>query len=162
MSGHPDTAPAAVSLVGFALDRDRYAVETACVVRALPLVALAPLPGAPAVVAGVCDFHGELIPVMNVRLRFGLRPREPALSDQLLVLRSRGRTLAFAVDAVEPAFAVAASELTAAQALVPGLEHIRGIVRLPESGLVLVQDVDRFLSLVEAEELAAALSLPRA
>lgn len=162
MNAHAAAVSATVSLVGFVLGRDRYAVETARVIRVLRTVALAPLPGSPAIVAGVCDLHGELIPVMDVRRRFGLPPRPVALTDQLLVLRSRGRTLAFAVDAVEPAFVVAGSEITAAESLVAGLEHIRGIVRLPESGLVLVQDVDRFLSLEEAQALDTALAGPRA
>lgn len=161
MSATPAPAPAH-PLVAFRLDERFFAVELAAVERVLLMVAVTPLPGAPDVVLGVFDYQGQLVPVMNVRRRFGLRERASAPADQLLLLRTPRRLLAFAVDSVDPAVTVSASALVTAEEVVPGLEHVRGIVRLEERGIVLVHDVETFLSLDESRRLDAAVEARRA
>lgn len=151
-----------LKLVVFLLDAQRFAVELRQVERVVRMVALAAVPGAPEVVLGVFDFRGELVPAMNVRRRLGLPERGVRPADQLLVLQSARRRVAFAVDAVEPAIAAEAAELVAAEKVVPGLEHLRGIVRLPGHGIVFVHDIDTFLSLDEERQLGAALTEARA
>ena len=148
---------AGVPLVLFLLDERRYAVDLERVERVLPRVAMAPFPKAPAIVSGVFDLQGELVPVVNVRRRFGLPARPPALSDRFLLVRTARRRLVLAVDSVEPVIEAPAAAMTDADTLVPGLEHVRGIVRLPALGIVFVQDLDRFLSLEEEARLDAAL-----
>ena len=68
----------------------------------------------------------------------------------------RTNLLALAVDAVEPVIHVAAGELTSPEAVVPGLEFVRGIARVPALGIIFVHDLDRFLSLDEESQLAAS------
>lgn len=143
-------------LVVFRLDGHRYGLDLERVERVLPQVALAPFPKAPPIVSGVFDLHGGLVPVVNVRRRFGLPERTPGVADQLLIVRSARRQLALAVDAVEPVIHVAAGELTSPEAVVPGLEFVRGIARVPALGIIFVHDLDRFLSLDEESQLAAS------
>lgn len=152
---------AAITLVVFLLDGGRYAVEVTRVWRVEQMVALTPFPKAPEIVAGVVDYRGRLVPVMNVRRRFGLRERPPTSGDQLLLLHARRRVVAFAVDAVEPARTVPATEVAAPERVVPGLELVRGIVRLPDEGLVFVHDLDSFLSLEEDRLVGVALEQAR-
>jgi chemotaxis-related protein WspB len=45
----------------FKLGTDRYAIEAAQVVEVLPLVGAKHIPGAPAGVAGILDYHGALV-----------------------------------------------------------------------------------------------------
>lgn len=139
------------------IDGRRYAVELSRVERVLRMVASTPLAKAPAIVVGVFDYAGELVPVLNVRRRFGLPERAPALADQLLLMHTARRLVAFAVDAVEPVCVVAAEQVAPAEGVVPGLEHVRGIARLPD-GLVLVHDLETFLALDEERQLTAALA----
>lgn len=143
-------------LVVFLLDGQRYGLDVERVERVLPQVALAPFPKAPAIVSGVFDLHGRLVPVVNVRRRFRLPERAPGVADQLLVVRSAQRRLALAVDAVEPVIHATPGELTAPDAVVPGLEFVRGIARLPTLGIIFVHDLDRFLSLDEEAQLVAS------
>src|SRR3989304_5552038 len=58
-------------LVLFALDGQRYGLPLARVERALPMVAVAPLPKAPAIALGVINLHGQVIPVLDVGRRLG-------------------------------------------------------------------------------------------
>jgi len=147
----------ATGLVIFRLDDQRYALELLRVERVLPRVALTPFPKAPALVDGVFDFQGELVPAINLRRRFRWPERAPRLEDQLLVVRTPRRRLALVIDAVENVISVSAAELTAPADIVPGLEFVRGVVRLPREGIVFVHDLDQLLSLEEEARLEAAL-----
>lgn len=151
-----------LQFVVFQLDAQRYALELARVERVLPMVAIAAFPRAPAIVAGLIDLQGELVPAIDLRKRFGLPARAPRPSDQLLIARSARRRLALAVDAVGSVLTLPANDLAAPDTLVPGLEYVRGIVQLPAEGIVFVHDLDACLSLDEERALATALSAPLA
>ena len=145
------------TFVTFLLDQQRYAVALAAVERAVRLVAITPLPGAPAVVAGVINAGGRVLPVIDLRVRLGLPTRPRRLSDQLLLVRLRQRAAALLVDAVTEPLALAADQLDQETAGLPGGPYTAGVATLPD-GLVVIHDLDRFLSLEEEQTLAAALA----
>jgi purine-binding chemotaxis protein CheW len=153
----PPAKVGATRLVIFRLDEQRYAIALEQVDRVLSRVALARFPQAPDIVDGIFDLHGELIPAVNVRKRFRMGERMPALSDQMIVVQTPRRRLAFLVDAVEAVTSVSPGEIAAPEMLVPGLGHVRGIMRLPGDGIVFIHDVDTFLSLEEEAHLCVAL-----
>lgn len=147
--------PGSSAIVVVSLDASRYAFWLSIVERVIPIVALTPLPKAPEVVLGVIDVRGSLVPVVDLRRRFGLPPREPELSAQLVIATTARRRLAALVDRVEGI--QAAPVLAPAQEVssVP-TEYVAGIVRGPD-GLVLIHDLDEFLSLDEEHTLETAL-----
>ena len=71
-------------LIIFTLDDQRYALPLHAAQRVVHMVAITPLPDAPDVILGVVNFHGQIIPVFNVRCRFRLPERTIALTDQLV------------------------------------------------------------------------------
>lgn len=144
-------------LVVFRLDANRYAVELARVERVVRRVALTPLPQAPEIVPGVLDVAGVLVPAVDVRRRFRLPSRLPAAEDQFLIVHTARRRLAMVVDEVLSVATVPAAQVTSPGSIVPGLEFLSGILQLPGSGIVLIHDVDAFLSLDDEARLAAAL-----
>jgi len=148
-------------LVVFALSQRRYALPLPDVERALPMAAVAVLPDAPPIVLGVLSVHGTPLPVINLRDRLGLPPREPRPDDHMLVVRTPRRRLVLVVDEVTGVLDVPAEQITAAAAVVPGLRQVAGIVTLPD-GLVLIQDLDALLSLDEERRLGEALQKARA
>jgi purine-binding chemotaxis protein CheW len=145
------------TLVIFALDRGRYALPLERVERAVRMVEVTPLPKAPAIVFGVVNVQGRLVPVINLRRRFALPEREAALGDQLLIARSARLSLAMIVDAVIDVAECDAQDYIASASLVPGTDYIQGIAKLAD-GMVLIHDLDRFLSLDEAQALDQALA----
>lgn len=50
----------------FHLDKDRYALAAAGLVRVLPLMELKSLPQAPSFVAGLMNLHGQSVPVIDL------------------------------------------------------------------------------------------------
>lgn len=144
------------SLVVFAVEGLRLALPLERVLRAVRAVAAMPLPQAPEIVCGVVNVQGRIVPVVNLRRRLGLVEREIGLADQLLIARSATRMLAMSVDAVAGVVECDEKDFVAVESVVPGTHHLKGIVKAPD-GMVLIHDLDSFLSLEEERGLDAAL-----
>lgn len=143
-------------LLVIALDNQRFALNAAVVQETVAAVEVTPLPAAPAVVDGIIDVRGMLVPVYQLRVRFG-RPGRPVRASEHFVLASAGkRTVALRVDCALELVHVSEDELQPATENDPKLTHVAGIARLPD-GLVLVQDLELFLSDAEEATLDQAL-----
>jgi len=142
--------------VVFSLDAGRYALPLAAVERIVRAVEVTPLPTAPPIVLGAIDVQGRVLPVLNLRRRFGLRERAIEPADQFLIARTMNRTVVLVVDAAQGVLQSTASDTISAATLTTGLEHIQGVIRLPD-GLVLIHELDLFLSATESRALDEAL-----
>ncbi|MDE1146521.1 MAG: chemotaxis protein CheW [Azospirillaceae bacterium] len=157
--GFATTGQAATSfLLRFDLDGRAFGLPLAMVERAVRAVAVTALPGAPGLVLGVINLQGQVVPVMDIRRRFGIASRPPAVTDHMIVARGPYRTVVLLVDTVVGTVAGAPVDWVAANGVVPGVDDaIAGVVRL-EDGLLLIHDLDRFLTMEEEDQLAAALA----
>lgn len=140
------------------LDDMRVALPLPCVERVVRAVYLTLLPDAPEIVLGVVNVQGRIIPAVNMRRRFRLPDREITLTDQLVIAHTSQRTVALMVDAVSGIFEYAEPDIVGAETIIPGLEYIDGVVKLSD-GLILIHNLDRFLSLEEAESLDRAMAM---
>jgi purine-binding chemotaxis protein CheW len=107
-------------------------------------------------VLGAIDVQGRVLPVFNIRRRFGLPERDIGPSDHFLIARSADRSVVLVIDAAQDVLQSTVSDTISAANIATGLEHIQGVIRLPD-GLVLIQDLDLFLSAAESRALDDAL-----
>jgi purine-binding chemotaxis protein CheW len=142
--------------VVFSLDAGRYALPLHSVDRIVRAVQVTSLRQAPSVVLGAICVAGRILPVFNVRQRLGLPERDIDPADQFLIARTTQRTVVLAVDAVSGVFELPAAAMTDAGSLAPGLAHIRGVIPIADD-LVLIHDLEAFLSPAEAQALDAEL-----
>ncbi len=143
-------------LVVFSLDDLHYALDLSAVERTVHMVEVTPLPQAPEIIVGVINFQGQIIPVLNIRRRFRLPERAAALTDQLLIARMKRRTVALVVDAVRSVMERPSSEISEPEAVVPGMEYVKGVVKFAD-GMIFIHDLDDFLSLEEECALESAI-----
>lgn len=143
--------------VPFWIETSRYALPLAAVERVVQVVEFTPLPRAPEIVLGIVNWEGRVIPVVNVRKRFRHPDREVQLCDQLIFARTSRRPVALLVDRAESLIERAEREIIQAATVLPGLEYVRGVAKLGD-GLILIHDLDSFLSLDEEQELGEALT----
>ena len=142
----------ALPLLVFSVAGQRYALHVSAVRRVLPMVAVSPLPRAPEVALGVFNLRGDVIPVLDIRRRFGLPSHAYGPSAHLLVVRTRRRTLSLPVDEALGVREVSAAAVTPTEAVLPRTRYVAGIVALAD-GLLFIHDLDGFLSLDEEERL---------
>ncbi len=143
-------------IVSFTLGELRFALYLEAVERIYPMVSITPLPKAPEIVLGLVNIGGRIIPVMNVRKRFGLPEREPELSDKIILAHTSRRPVALAVDSVVGVLENDASARVSAPTILPETEYVAGVVKLAD-GMIFIHDLDTFLSLEEEEKLAESL-----
>lgn len=144
-------------LVVFTLDEQRYALHLDVVERVVRVVETTQLPKAPAIVLGIANFRGLVVPVLNVRQRFRLPPREIHLNDQFVLAHTASRPVVLLVDRVVGVIERSAAALVPADKILPRVEYVEGVTIL-EDGLVLVHDLDGFLSLEEEDRLDRVLT----
>jgi len=106
---------------------------------------------------GVINLHGTVIPVLDLRHRFGFPPHEYGLAAHLLLARTTRRTLALPVDEVLGVKEVAALAVTSPDAVVSGRAPVVGIVALAD-GLLFIHDLDSLLSYDEEQQLTRAIA----
>ncbi len=139
-------------LVIFILDEQRYALSLSAIGRVLRMVEITPLPKAPEIVLGVINMQGQVLPVVNIRRRFRLPEQEVNLRDLLIIAHTSKRTVALVVDTVNGIVERSEQEVIAAEKILPGMEYVEGVAKL-EDGMILIHDLDTFLSLEEEKAL---------
>lgn len=146
------------SLIVFRIGDQDFAVGVATIERVLRAVEIAPLPEAPRGVRGVINMQGRIVPVFDLGARFGQPTREVRASDHLLIAHTHWRTVALLVDAVVGVVPRCDAQITSAADILPDLACVSGVMKLA-GGLVLVHDVERFLSIEDHAALQLALNL---
>jgi purine-binding chemotaxis protein CheW len=143
------------SLVGFFVGNVHYAVPIGRVREISNPLEMVPLPHAPHAVIGVADYRGEVVPVVDLRMRFGMDPAAATRRTKWLVVDVAARVVALVVDAVSEVFGTGGADLRPAPSLSGG-NDARGIagVATHDGTLVFVLDTARLRDLTEP--LAAA------
>ena len=145
-----------IRLVHFNLDDQKYALFLSAIIRIIRVVEITGLPKAPEIVLGVINMHGLIIPVFDIRKRFRLPQREMQLDDQLIIASTSKRTVALLVDSVNDVIEIPEEKNIAGEKILPGLEYVEGVVKT-EDGMILIHDLEQFLSLQEEKALHEAL-----
>lgn len=141
----------------FLLDDQRYALHLAAIERVVRMVGITPVSSGPDILLGIVSLEGRVIPAIDVRQRFHLPKRETSLSDRLIFARTERRSVALVADTVTGVIECPEHSLIAAERVLPGLGHVEGIIKF-EDGLVLIHNLDKFLSLEEEASVEMALA----
>ena len=151
--------PRTLEVLVFEVGGQTYALPTADVREVVRAVAITPLPDAPAVIEGVVNVRGRVLPVLDVRTRFRLpaTPLDP--SDHFIVAAAGPRGVVLRVDRATHLALVDEASVQSPQTLGPSGAYVAGVAKL-EDGLMLIHDLATFLSAAEAASLDEALSAP--
>jgi purine-binding chemotaxis protein CheW len=159
---HPFASPhqsIADQMLVFALDEQRYALRLNSIKRIVRIPEITLLPNAPEIVLGVVNVQGRIIPVIDIRKRFRLAHRDLDLSYQLVIACTSHRNVALVVDAAIGVIERTEEGAIAAGRICPSLSYVEGVVKL-HGGLILIHDLDTFLSLEEESVLEQAMTRP--
>jgi purine-binding chemotaxis protein CheW len=143
-------------IVVFTLDEQSYALSLPAVVRVIHAIEIRHLPGAPDIITGIINIKGQIIPVADIRKRFGLIAREIDTDNQMIITDTGKRVVAILVDSVTGIRDLTPGQYTEAGESLPFEEHISGVAKV-EDGIVLIYDLESFLSLGEEKQLKKAL-----
>ena len=143
-------------IVVFTIDELSYALFLNAVVKVIHAIEIRHLPKAPEIITGIINVKGQIIPVVDIRKLLGLAAREIDLDDRLIIADTGKRQVAILVDSVTGISDLVSGQMSFAGDTLSFAEHIKGVAKT-DDGLILIYDLDRFLSLDEEMELEQAL-----
>ena len=137
-------------LVTFRLGKEEYGVDINSVQEIIRAADITPVPGAPDHVRGVINLRGKIIPVVDLRRRFGLPEIEESEDRRIVVVELGEKRLGMLVDSVSQVIKLSASviEEMPEEATSVDANYIRGVGKL-ESRLIVVLDLNRSLLLTQ-------------
>ena len=141
--------------VTFKLENEVYGVNVMQVQEVLRYTEIAPVPGAPDYVLGIINLRGNVVTVIDTRLKFGLMPAEVTDSSRIIIIEAEKQVVGILVDSVAEVVYLKASEIDPAPSV--GTEEsarfIQGVSNRKEDPLILV-DLNKLLSDNEWDELS--------
>jgi len=144
-------------LVVFQLGAELYGVEIARVHEIIRLQTVTRVPHAPAFVEGVINLRGKVIPVVDLRRRFGLPLGDHTRASRIVVVEIGDQVVGIVVDGVSEVLRVNKGTIEPPSPVVAGIEsdYLHGIAKLPER-LVILLNLDRVLARDERRALETA------
>jgi purine-binding chemotaxis protein CheW len=141
-------------LVVFELANECYGVDIAAVESIIKMQAITVVPHAPAFVEGVTNLRGSVLPVVDLRKRFGLPAVEGSRNTRIIVVTIHDIKVGMTVDAVSEVLRVSeeAIEPTPPMVMTVDSSFITGIAKVGDR-LVILLDLSKVLSLHEQGEL---------
>lgn len=140
-------------VVSFRLGEEEYGAEINNVREIIRVLNITQVPQAPHFIEGVINLRGTVIPVINLRRRFGLPEIENDKNTRIVVVDVEGREIGIIVDAVAEVLRIPAEQITPPPAVVAGIgrEYLLGVGQL-ENRLLVLLDLKKILSATNVSE----------
>lgn len=135
-----------LQLVSFSIGEEEFGVDILRVQEINRMLDVTRVPNAPEYVDGVINLRGKVIPIVDLRQRFGMERREHDKNTRIIVVELSGQVLGFVVDAVREVLRIPRSVTEPPPALAGGAreEYIIGVGKLDDRLLMLL-DLEKVL-----------------
>ncbi len=145
-----------VQWVTFKLADETYGINVMQVQEVLRISEIAPVPGAPHYVLGIINLRGNVVTVIDTRIRLGLPTAEVTDSTRIVIIETARHVVGILVDCVAEVVDVATSEVESAPNVGSdeSANYIQGVASRDNELLILV-DLNKLLTDEEWDELAS-------
>ena len=136
-----DTAQEEKQLVVFDLDSESYGVDIGAVREIIRMQEITRVPRTPEFVEGVINLRGKVIPVVDLRKRFGLAVGEENKDNRIVVVDIGGQDIGVVVDAVTEVLRIPAAAIEPPSSVITSAdsEYLLGIVKLADKMIILLE-----------------------
>lgn len=147
-----------LQLVSFFIGDEEFGVDILYVQEINRVSQVTKVPNAPEFVNGVINLRGRVIPVIDLRLKFGMPKKEHDKNTRIIVMEVSGKTVGFIVDSVNEVLRISKNVTEPAPELALGInsEYIKAVGKLDDRLLILI-DLEKILSKDESVQLETAL-----
>lgn len=141
-----------LQLVGFCLGEEEYGVEILKIQEINRMLAISKIPRAPEYVEGIINLRGKVIPIINLRKRFGLEKKENSKQTRIIVVEVNKKILGIVVDSVSEVIRLPSNTVEPTPPVISGkgAEYISGVGKIGEKLLILL-DLEKLFSEIEKE-----------
>jgi len=145
-----------IQLVTFNISNEEFGIEILKVQEIIRLMEITRVPRAPDFVEGVINLRGKVIPIVDLRRKFGMAAHPHDSQTRIVVVDLSGTIVGFIVDSVSEVLRIDSSTVEPPPQIVSGVdsEYISGVGKLDDRLLILI-DLDKLLSREEQQGLSA-------
>ena len=143
-----------LQLVSFEVGDEEYAVPILSVQEINRMMQITRVPQSPAFVEGVINLRGKIIPVVDLRKRFGLTELENSDDVRIIVVEVANRVIGFTVDRVNEVLRINSNIVEPPPSMVCGIDtdYVQGVGKLDDRLLILLH-LEKLFSATEIAEI---------
>jgi purine-binding chemotaxis protein CheW len=145
-------------LISFTVGNEEYGLELLRVKEVIRTRTITWLPKAPACVKGIINLRGEVIPIVDLRERFGLAEQTQTAMTRVIVVEVEGRPVGMVVDSASQVVRVPADQFEPPPAVMGegSRDFITAIGKVNDK-LIIMIDLERILSSEEISQISDTL-----
>ncbi|HEX7057966.1 MAG TPA: chemotaxis protein CheW [Bacilli bacterium] len=146
-----------LKVIVFKLGEEEYGVEVENVRTIERMMPLTRVPKTPKFVKGVINLRGVVVPVIDLRERFGLAPSEPTNNTRLIIVAVGNIEVGLIVDSANDVVDLDADKIADPPEVVGGIKakYLRGVARIGDERLLVMLNLQEVLNKNEIIQLEA-------
>ncbi|WP_320821382.1 chemotaxis protein CheW [Thalassolituus sp.] len=154
IAGNKSVEDPVLQWVTFRLENESYGINVMQVQEVLRYSEIAPVPGAPPYVLGIINLRGNVVTVIDTRLRFGLPTSDTTDQTRIVIIEAENQVVGILVDAVAEVVYLRQSEIETTPNVgnEESSKFIQGVCHKNDELLILV-DLEKMMSDEEWTEL---------
>src|SRR5437870_8293175 len=143
-----------LQVVGFRGGYDTFALRIASVREVVPVPEITAVPSAPELIEGVINLRGKIMPVMDLRKRFGQTDIQPDKKNRMLVVELENKLIGLIVNTATEVLKIPPSEIEAPGSVFAEGEsgYVTGVGKL-KGRLIILLDISKLLQRPEFKRL---------
>jgi purine-binding chemotaxis protein CheW len=160
---HAEITDSIDQLISFSIGDEEFGVDIHTVKEVIKYREITSLPKAPAFVKGIINLRGDVIPIIDLRERFGMDRIEYSNMTRIIVVEVDGRSIGTVVDSVSHVIRIDSGQIEPPPPCVGKIsaDYIRGIGKVGERLVVLLR-INKILTAEEKIELGKVDTLQKA
>src|SRR6516225_2217067 len=146
-----------LQVVGFRIGNETYGVRIASVREIVRVPEITAVPSAPDLIEGVINLRGKIIPVMDLRKRFGQTDIQPDKKNRILVVELENKLIGLIVNTASEVLKIPPSEIEAPGSVFADSDssYVTGVGKL-KGRLIILLDISKLLHRPEFKKLEEA------
>lgn len=141
----PDRLDEVVQLVGFVIGEEEYAVPILSIQEIIKPIGWTRVPQTPPYILGVFNLRGAVIPLIDLRLKFGLSAKNHNEDTRFFVLKQGDDVAGFVIDRLTMALRIKKADIGPAPDTMAGDESLIDGVGKQEDRILTILKVDKLL-----------------
>jgi len=143
-----------LQVVGFRIGDETFGVRIGSVREIVRVPEITSVPNAPDTIEGVINLRGKIIPVMDLRKRFGHAEIQPDKKNRILVVELEGKLVGLIVNSASEVLKIPPSEIESPGSVFADSEsiYVTGVGKL-KGRLIILLDISKLLHRPEFKKL---------